>query len=177
MGGNKEIDFVYRVRSYLRGDIRLGRLSVDARCELEAEVLAKVFLRKVSKRQKFNRQYVRVLGSYQLRTKPRDDPYVRRARHRTDERRRWGLPAGAGSLSMSRQPSAVEPIDVLIEQEEAVARSRLICQIKIEIFKLNSRVQLVMAKYLRGEPLSQPERCIWYRAIQALRHRLRPHSN
>lgn len=168
--------FVEQVISCLRADRRLCRLSADARADVESDILADVFLRKVSRGRAFNHNYVYALVKHRLRPRPTGDPYIRKARSCAEERQRWGLRVGPFSLSMTTRSPESEPIDDLLRQEEVETEGRQFRQIESELQKLKPRAKSVMAKYLRGESLSQEERCVWYRSVQRLKARLRQHS-
>lgn len=176
MANHNTNQFIEEVRTCFQADRRLERLSADARAEVESDILATVFLRKASRGRAFNHNYVYALVKYQLRPKPTRDPYIRKARCRAEERQRWGLRVGPFSLSMTTRSPESEPIDDLLRQEEVDTEGRQFRQIESELQKLKPRAKSVMAKYLRGENLSQEERCVWYRSVQTLKARLRLHS-
>ncbi len=161
---------------WLRQEPALECLPTDAQKEIRAEVLGKVFLRKISGGIEFNRAYLSCLLRYQMRPARLCDPFVAKARRRAEERARWGLQTDESSLAMIRRSFPKEPIDDLIETEDCEIGKRQLQAIEREVENLDSRAQAVMRKFLSGEELTQSERCVQHRTVQKLRHSLNHHN-
>lgn len=165
-------DQIAIIETYLNRHPRVRHLSAGVREEVVTDVLQIIYVRKLSCGEPVNGKYVDVVLKYRLRWRPRTDPYVRKARRRYDELRRWGRQVGTSSLDMTRRSPEPEPIDRVLREEEAESDRRLWAAIVQGLQQLEPRQRAVLEKFLRGEKLSQSERCLKYRAVQVLKARL-----